>query len=95
MDSEQKTENKTHEEVQEYYGERLQTSNDLQTNACCVGESTLTKKQKEVMSMIHDDIVTKFYGCGSPIPPELEGKTILDLGCGSGVDVYLSSYFAK
>ncbi len=32
-----------------------------------------------------------FYGCGSPIPPALEGATMLDLGCGTGRDVYICS----
>ncbi len=29
------------------------------------------------------------------MPACLEGKTIVDLGCGTGVDVYIASYFAK
>lgn len=45
--------------------------------------------------MISEEIVSKFYGCGSPIPPSLEGRTVLDLGCGTGVDVYIASYFAR
>ena len=57
--------------MKEYYGETLQSSGDLITNACCVGEQNLTDKQKEVLSMIDAEIVGKFYGCGSPIPPEL------------------------
>ncbi|MGH8165380.1 MAG: methyltransferase domain-containing protein, partial [Rhodanobacteraceae bacterium] len=32
-----------------------------------------------------------FYGCGSPIPPALDGMSVLDLGSGSGRDVYLLS----
>jgi SAM-dependent methyltransferase len=39
-----------------------------------------------------NEILEKFCGCGSPIPPALDGCTILDLGCGSGRDVYLASY---
>ncbi len=33
----------------------------------------------------------KFYGCGLPIPVTVEGCTILDLGCGTGRDVYVCS----
>ncbi|MFC1699688.1 methyltransferase domain-containing protein, partial [Candidatus Omnitrophota bacterium] len=33
-------------------------------------------------------ILSKFYGCGSPIPPLLAGRRVLDLGCGSGRDTY-------
>jgi 2-polyprenyl-3-methyl-5-hydroxy-6-metoxy-1,4-benzoquinol methylase len=65
------------------------------TNACCVGQSTISASQKKVISLINSEITSKFYGCGSPIPDCLEGKTIVDLGCGTGVDVYIASYFAK
>lgn len=40
---------------------------------------------------IHETIRNKFYGCGSPLPSELEGRTVLDLGCGTGRDVYIAS----
>jgi SAM-dependent methyltransferase len=33
----------------------------------------------------------KFYGCGSPIPPAIEGKVVLDLGSGSGRDSFILS----
>lgn len=43
------------------------------------------------MGKIHEEILSKFYGCGSPIPEAAEGMTLLDLGCGTGRDVYLAS----
>jgi len=43
------------------------------------------------LGKIHSEILTKFYGCGSPIPEGVEGCTVLDLGCGTGRDVYLAS----
>jgi ubiquinone/menaquinone biosynthesis C-methylase UbiE len=45
----------------------------------------------DVFLKIHDEITSKFYGCGSPIPELVEGLTIVDLGCGTGRDVYLAS----
>ena len=80
-----------HEEVQEYYGKSLQSAEDLKTNACCVGSANYTAKEKGVLGKIHEDIIKKFYGCGSPIPQGIEGATVLDLGCGSGRDCYLAS----
>ena len=41
--------------------------------------------------MIADEILDRFYGCGSPLPPLLEGMTVLDLGCGTGRDVFIAS----
>ena len=78
-------------EVQEYYGSTLQGSDDLQSNACCCDIDSIPGYQKLVLAQIHDEILTRYYGCGSPIPPNLEGCTVLDLGCGTGRDVYTAS----
>ncbi len=82
--------NNIHLEVQDYYGKTLNKSSDLKTNACCCS-SPFPSWQKNIISEIEDEIIEKFYGCGSPIPFELEGKVVLDLGCGSGRDVYIAS----
>ena len=78
------------EDVKEYYGRVLNGSKDLQTSACCTTES-LPSWKKEILKEIDDEIISRFYGCGSPIPLDLEGKTVLDLGCGTGRDVFLAS----
>jgi len=78
------------ESVKEYYGKILQTTNDLKTNACCLTD-TMPREIREVLKEIHPEVIEKFYGCGSPIPTNLEGKTVLDLGSGSGRDCYLLS----
>ncbi len=44
-----------------------------------------------ILKDIHPEVKERFYGCGSPIPPALEGATVLDLGCGSGRDCYVLS----
>ncbi len=77
-------------EVKEYYGKTLQESDDLKTNACCCSDN-IPKYIKEILSQIEDEVLTKYYGCGSPIPPAVEGCTSLDLGSGSGRDVYTFS----
>lgn len=77
-------------QVKEYYGKILSSTKDLKTSACCSVES-LPQHQREVLSFIDDEIIEKFYGCGSTIPPALDGCTVLDLGCGTGRDVYLAS----
>lgn len=79
-----------HDAVQTYYSQDLQSSDDLKTNACC----TLTEPPahiKKALSLIHDEVLTKYYGCGLTIPSQVEGLKILDLGCGSGRDVYIAS----
>jgi arsenite methyltransferase len=81
---------RTKASVKEYYGETLQSSEDLKTSACCLTGS-MPKAHRDILSQIHDDVLSRFYGCGSPIPPVLDGLTVLDLGCGTGRDVYLLS----
>ncbi len=79
-----------HKQVQDYYGQRLKTSDDLQTNACCTLESP-SKNIREALSLIHDEVQSKYYGCGLCIPNELVGLKVLDLGSGSGRDCYILS----
>ncbi len=80
--------------LQEYYGKILQGTKDLQTNACCCTDDNLTPSVKAALSEINDEILARFYGCGSPLPPLLEGCTILDLGCGSGRDAFVAARLA-
>jgi len=46
---------------------------------------------KEPMAGIHSEVAAKYYGCGLVAPQQLKGTRILDLGSGSGRDVYLLS----
>ena len=83
-------ENSVKENVKEYYGKVLQSSNDLKTSACCPIDS-MPQHLKPLLANIEPEVQERFYGCGSPLPFALEGCTVLDLGCGTGRDVYLAS----
>ncbi len=80
----------THQRVSEYYGKKLSGTKDLKTSACCTADS-LPRYVRDVMPYIVDEVVERFYGCGSPIPPGIEGCTVLDLGCGTGRDVFVAA----
>ena len=80
----------TLESVKAYYGKILESNRDLKTTACCAAES-LPEELRAIAAQIHPEVQEKFYGCGAPFPPALQGKTVLDLGCGSGRDTYLLS----
>lgn len=84
----------TIEDIKEYYGSVLQGSADLKTSACCSTGEGLSPRVKQAMAEINDDVLNRFYGCGSPIPPLLDACTVLDLGCGSGRDVFVASRLA-
>ena len=78
--------------VKEYYGDVLKKSSDLKTNACC----TFGKYPKHIvkaLNNVHEDIKNSYYGCGLVIPDCLNNTNIIDLGCGTGRDVYLLSQF--
>jgi SAM-dependent methyltransferase len=78
------------EKLREYYGKVLQGTKDLKTSACCCDEE-IPARIKEILAEINDEVLERFYGCGSPLPSLVEGCTVLDLGCGAGRDAYLAS----
>lgn len=79
-----------HDSVQDYYGKVLQSSSDLKTNACCSPQA-MPGYLKEILSKLHGDVLTRYYGCGLIAPEALNGARVLDLGCGAGRDVYALS----
>jgi SAM-dependent methyltransferase len=80
----------TLESIRAYYGKVLRSSQDLKTSACCPAES-MPAHLRPIEAELHDEVRARFYGCGSPIPLGLAGKTVLDLGCGAGRDTYILS----
>jgi SAM-dependent methyltransferase len=78
----------THELVQQYYGEELESSRDLKTSACCDPEA-LPEWLKPLLARVHPEVTAKYYGCGLVAPQDIEGRRVLDLGCGAGRDSYL------
>lgn len=83
----------SHDVVQDYYGKQLQQSSDLKTDACC-DFSAVPESLKPLLANIHHEVSSRYYGCGLVCPDLLEGARILDLGCGSGRDVYALAQLA-
>lgn len=76
----EKPEDTKHQQVSTYYGKTLTGTADLKTSCCTTADTGLTAAVKKARSMLHDEVMGSFYGCGSPIPPAIEGSTVLDLG---------------
>lgn len=88
--------------VKDYYGKRIKKTDDLLTSACLTSgklEKYLCSQPlgappphiREVMSLLHSDVTSTYYGCGLVVPEILEGMRILDLGSGSGHDCFILS----
>ena len=77
--------------VREYYGETLTDSEDLRTTACTCATTAPPRYVLDIFPELDPEIIEHFYGCGSPLPPALEGATVLDLGCGTGRDVFIAA----
>ena len=82
-----------HDLVKDYYGRQLQTTADLRTSACC-DASAMPEWLKPLLARIHPEVMSRYYGCGLVSPPLLAGCRVLDLGCGSGRDVYALAQMA-
>jgi arsenite methyltransferase len=78
------------ESVKNYYSEVVKKSSDLRTSACCAaGEPP--QWMKDLIANIDERVLDKFYGCGFPVTEGVAGCTVVDLGSGSGRDVYIYS----
>lgn len=82
-----------HHIVKDYYGRQLQHSGDLKTSACC-DAAQVPGWLKPLLLRIHPEVASRYYGCGLVCPPSLKGCRVLDLGCGSGRDVYVLAQLA-
>lgn len=72
--------------VRDYYENEVQKTDDLEFDACCT-----TDYDPALTANLTDAVLDKRYGCGSPIPSLLEGRTVVDLGCGAGADCFIAS----
>ena len=73
--------------VREFYGAAAETP---QAELCCP-----TKYDDTAVAHIPQDVLDRFYGCGSPMTTAgiREGETVVDLGSGAGIDVFIAAKF--
>ena len=51
---------KVKDNVKDYYGKRLKTSDDLQSNACKIDEySGMTSTVKSALKLVHEEVSSK------------------------------------
>ncbi|ODS31360.1 MAG: hypothetical protein SCARUB_03527 [Candidatus Scalindua rubra] len=71
--------------VREFYGKAAE---EPQEELCCP-----TKNTQEDTGHIPQEVLDRFYGCGSPtiIAKVSEGETMVDLGAGAGIDCFIAA----
>ncbi|WP_164116123.1 methyltransferase domain-containing protein [Sphingorhabdus sp. Alg239-R122] len=76
------------ENSRDYYGSVLQGSDDLKTDACVTTEAP-PQAVRDALKNVHEEVKSRYYGCGLIAPQAIEGARVLDLGSGSGQDAYI------
>ncbi|KAL9654565.1 hypothetical protein ABK040_006629 [Willaertia magna] len=76
-------------EVMKHYSEK-QAGESLISNSCFTASKPHSIIQN-LLKVIPEEVHEKFFGCGSPVPLGIKDLTVLDLGSGSGRDVFLAS----
>lgn len=71
--------------VREFYGEAAEVP---QAELCCP-----TRYDAGITDHIPQDVLDRFYGCGSPMATAgiQPGEVVLDLGSGAGIDVFIAA----
>jgi ubiquinone/menaquinone biosynthesis C-methylase UbiE len=75
----------TREFVKDYYGKAAQEPKE---DLCCP-----TSYPTEDIRHIPQEVIDRFYGCGSPISLAgiKEGEVVVDLGSGAGIDCFIAA----
>jgi MoaA/NifB/PqqE/SkfB family radical SAM enzyme/SAM-dependent methyltransferase len=71
--------------VREFYGDAAETP---QAELCCP-----TKYDTSAIDHIPQEVLDRFYGCGSPMATAgiRPGEVVVDLGSGAGIDVFIAA----
>ncbi len=71
--------------VRAFYGHAAEQP---QAELCCP-----VRPDPEDLAHIPPEVVERFYGCGSPVPAAAlqPGETMVDLGSGAGIDVFIAA----
>jgi len=82
----------SHADVSDFYKESLATQggNFEVANVCLLAQS-FTPHQRKCLELLPSEVRDISFGCATPVPSGIDGKTVVDLGSGPGRDCYLAS----
>lgn len=80
--------NKDLKKLKTYYEQVFQDGSEV---GCPCEASHLHPQMADVLEMVASEVREAPFGSASPLPPDIEGCTVLDLGCGSGVTAFAAS----
>lgn len=63
-------------DVKDYYGKVLSRTSDLKTNACTTSQAP-PPYIIDALRNVHDEVQSKYYGCGTVVPEALAGASVL------------------
>ncbi len=79
------------DELKSYYEEVF--AERIRSGCGCVAEH-LHPGMGDVLREMHPELLDAPHGSCSPLPPDLEGRVILDLGCGNGLTAFAAARLA-
>ncbi|PSC71360.1 arsenite methyltransferase isoform B [Micractinium conductrix] len=74
--------------VEQYYSEVAHNTREVRIPEC-FAKAPKSPVVRQALARVPDQVMSKFLGCGSPIPLGIQGLRVLDLGSGSGRDSYV------
>ena len=59
MSSADVNESQVHDDVKEYYGKTLKSSDDLKTSACTLASRRIPKNVRDALKLVHEEVTSK------------------------------------
>lgn len=89
--------NSMKDEVKKYYGGLAsEVTEGAETTCCCTPKKSQVLYTEEYLRDLPEDALKASIGCANPIflANIQQGETVLDLGSGGGIDVFISAKYA-
>ena len=94
----EKGEDSLHSSVSEFYASKQKTAELASAPPPCASACPISDPfpplVQQALDLVHQDVKGSYFGCGLPYPAAVRGARVLDLGSGTGRDVFLLAALA-